>query len=83
VLSQAIYCGTVAPFRPILGLGRSYWRTGSANFPALSPLRVRAMPEADECLTVADVAAMLKLNQQTIRNRIDAGKLPNVRVGRA
>ena len=34
------------------------------------------MPEADEFLTVAEVAAILKLNQQTIRNRIDAGKLP-------
>ena len=35
----------------------------------------------DEFLTVAEVAAILRLNQQTIRNWIDAGKLPAVRVG--
>jgi excisionase family DNA binding protein len=33
-------------------------------------------------LTVADVAATLKLNQQTVRNWIDAGTLPALRVGR-
>ena len=33
-------------------------------------------------LTVADVAGMLKLNQQTVRNWIDQGSLPAVRVGR-
>jgi excisionase family DNA binding protein len=33
-------------------------------------------------LTVADVAEMLKLNQQTVRNWIDQGKLPALRVGR-
>ena len=33
-------------------------------------------------LTVAEVAATLKLNQQTVRNWIDAGTLPAVRVGR-
>ena len=32
--------------------------------------------------TVADVAEMLKLNQQTVRNWIDQGKLPALRVGR-
>lgn len=36
----------------------------------------------DEFLTVAETAAVLKLNQQTVRNWIDAGKLPAVRVGR-
>lgn len=36
----------------------------------------------DSFLTVAEVAALLKLNQQTIRNWIDAGTLPAVRVGR-
>jgi excisionase family DNA binding protein len=40
------------------------------------------MPEADELLTVAEVATMLKLNQQTIRNYIDRNELPCVRVGR-
>jgi len=34
----------------------------------------------DEFLTVAEVAAVLKLNQQTIRNWIDQGSLPALRV---
>jgi excisionase family DNA binding protein len=33
-------------------------------------------------LTVAEVADMLKLNQQTVRNWIDQGSLPALRVGR-
>ena len=37
---------------------------------------------ADPFLTVAEVAEMLKLNQQTVRNWIDQGSLPAVRVGR-
>jgi excisionase family DNA binding protein len=36
----------------------------------------------DTFLTVAEIASLLKLNQQTVRNWIDAGKLPAVRVGR-
>ena len=36
----------------------------------------------DRFLTVAEVAALLKLNQQTVRNWIDQGSLPAVRVGR-
>lgn len=36
----------------------------------------------DEYLTVAEVAGNLKLNQQTVRNWIDRGELPAVRVGR-
>jgi excisionase family DNA binding protein len=40
-------------------------------------------PEHEESfLTVADVAEMLKLNQQTVRNWIDQGSLPALRVGR-
>jgi excisionase family DNA binding protein len=40
-------------------------------------------PESDEIyLTVAEVAATLKLNQQTVRNWIDQGSLPALRVGR-
>ncbi len=35
----------------------------------------------DDFLTVAEVAAILKLNQQTVRNWIDRGDLPAVRVG--
>ena len=40
------------------------------------------MPETDDFLTVAEVASILKLNQQTVRNWIDDGKLPVVHVGR-
>ncbi|MGH2869067.1 MAG: helix-turn-helix domain-containing protein [Solirubrobacteraceae bacterium] len=36
----------------------------------------------EEFLTVAEIANVLKLNQQTVRNWIDAGELPAVRVGR-
>ena len=36
----------------------------------------------EEFLTVAEVADTLKLNQQTVRNWIDQGSLPAVRVGR-
>jgi excisionase family DNA binding protein len=36
----------------------------------------------DSYLTVAEVAEMLKLNQQTVRNWIDQGSLPALRVGR-
>lgn len=36
----------------------------------------------DEFLTVAEVAGLLKLNQQTVRNWIDQGSMPAVRVGR-
>ena len=36
----------------------------------------------NEFLTVAEVASLLRLNQQTIRNMIDRGELPAVRVGR-
>ena len=40
-----------------------------------------AEPE-ESFLTVAEVAEMLKLNQQTVRNWIDQGSLPAIRVGR-
>jgi excisionase family DNA binding protein len=36
----------------------------------------------DEFLTVAEIAAILKLNQQTVRNWIDHGSLPALHVGR-
>jgi excisionase family DNA binding protein len=36
----------------------------------------------DEFLTVAEVAAVLKLNQQAVRNWIDQGSLPALHVGR-
>ena len=37
---------------------------------------------AESYLTVAEVAETLKLNQQTVRNWIDQGALPALRVGR-
>ena len=40
------------------------------------------MPESDELLTVAEIAATLKMNQQSIRNRMDSGYLPAIRIGR-
>src|SRR5205823_2313951 len=41
-----------------------------------------SMIESNETyLTVAEVAELLKLNQQTIRNWIDRGELPAIRVG--
>jgi hypothetical protein len=40
----AIYCGTVAPFRPILGLGRSSSRTRLDNFQRQVRLDLRAIP---------------------------------------
>ena len=36
----------------------------------------------DEFLTVAEVAEILKLNQQTVRNWIEQGSMPALRVGR-
>ena len=40
-------------------------------------------PEPDEAyLTVAEVAQTLRLNQQTVRNWIDQGRLPALRIGR-
>jgi excisionase family DNA binding protein len=38
------------------------------------------MPDA--FLTVAEIAELLKVNPQTVRNWIDRGELPGVRVGR-
>jgi excisionase family DNA binding protein len=38
-------------------------------------------PTADSYMTVHEVAGLLKVNQQTVRNWIDAGSLPAVQVG--
>jgi excisionase family DNA binding protein len=40
------------------------------------------VPEPDDFMTVAEIAAILKLNQKTVRNWIDSGKLPALHVGR-
>ena len=39
------------------------------------------MAESEELLTVAEIAASLKMNQ-AIRNGIDSGHLPPIRIGR-
>lgn len=36
---------------------------------------------ADDFLTVAEIAEMLRVNPQTVRNWLDRGELPGVRVG--
>jgi excisionase family DNA binding protein len=36
----------------------------------------------DDLLTVDDIARILKLNPQTVRNWIDRGELPAIRIGR-
>jgi excisionase family DNA binding protein len=40
------------------------------------------MAEPEEPLTVVEIAAWLKMNQQSIRNWIDSGYLPAIRIGR-
>jgi excisionase family DNA binding protein len=40
------------------------------------------VPDLDDFMTVAEIASILKLNQQTVRNRIDAVTMPAVRIGR-
>ena len=49
-----------------------------------APLPSTSMPDFahETFMTVAEVAAALRMNQQTIRNWIDAGQLPAVRIGR-
>jgi excisionase family DNA binding protein len=39
-------------------------------------------PDNEEFLTVAEVAKLLKINEQTVRNWIDRGELAAVRAGR-
>ncbi len=45
-------------------------------------MSVKSSDFGEEFLTVAEVAALLKLNQQTVRNWIDQGSLPALKVGR-
>ncbi len=42
----------------------------------------RTSLDEESFLTVAEVAELLKLNQQTVRNWIDQGSLPAIRMGR-
>jgi excisionase family DNA binding protein len=57
---------------------------GGSGAPWLDQIRLSWYEHKldDEYLTVREVAEHLKLNQQTVRNWIDAGTLPAVRIGR-
>ena len=49
----------------------------------MTPNKPKQAPAlTDEVFTVAEVASILKLNQQTVRNWIDAGVLPALKIGR-
>ena len=48
----------------------------------LERISLASTPNEDAFLTVAEIAETLKINQQTVRNWIDQGSLPAVRVGR-
>jgi excisionase family DNA binding protein len=50
--------------------------------PQLEKVAVGSNEDEESYLTVAEVAETLKLNQQTVRNWIDQGSLPALRVGR-
>lgn len=41
-----------------------------------------AVGDSEDFLTVAEIAARVKLNQQTVRNWIDNGRLPALHIGR-
>src|SRR5947209_5881652 len=62
--------------------------SGNSPLPPLLRISLQAgdaeneLEQGSEFLTVADIAAMLKLNQQTVRRWIDRGKLRALRVGR-
>jgi excisionase family DNA binding protein len=57
----------------------SMWSCGSAMEAS-----VASVPDwpNEAFMTVAEVAALLELNQRTIRNWIDQGSLPALRLGR-
>jgi excisionase family DNA binding protein len=50
--------------------------------PSVVPVALLPMAQSEELLTVAEIAAELKMNQQTIRNWIESGYLPAIRIGR-
>jgi excisionase family DNA binding protein len=57
--------------------------TSPPNYGLVTSPQRRPPQVTDEFLTVAEVAAILRLNQQTVRNWIEEpGKLPAVRIGR-
>jgi excisionase family DNA binding protein len=77
---QTIYNWINAGSLPHTKVGRGF-RVRLTDIEAMTG---PADPDSEEAdlLTVAEVAEMLKLNIQTLRNWIDAGKLPAIRLGR-
>ncbi|MFL5822056.1 MAG: helix-turn-helix domain-containing protein [Solirubrobacteraceae bacterium] len=59
-----------------------YYTPTRSSWTQLESDSALAVNLAEEFLTVAEVAELLKLNQQTVRNWIDQGSLPALRVGR-
>jgi excisionase family DNA binding protein len=77
---QTIYNWINAGSLPHTKVGRGF-RVRVADIETLTDSKDVDAADAD-LLTVAEVAEMLKLSQQTVRNWIDAGKLPALRMGR-
>src|SRR5436309_1341086 len=46
------------------------------------PARLQGHMSPEDVVTVAEIAEILKLNPQTVRNWIDQGSLPAIRIGR-
>jgi excisionase family DNA binding protein len=65
--------------RPVRALVYAWIRS---SWTQLATKQMNSAEPEDSFLTVAEVAEMLKLNQQTVRNWIDQGSLPALRVGR-
>ncbi len=64
-------------------VGRYYNPLNCIQFVSIGEVELMERSDLeDDYLTVADVAGLLKLNQQTVRNWIERGKLPALRVGR-
>jgi excisionase family DNA binding protein len=77
---QTIYNWIDAGTLPHVRVGRRV-RIRREDFNALVGA-VSSNEESENLLTVAEVAELLRLSEQTVRNWIDAGTLGHVRVGR-
>ena len=77
-MASAVVSGPVASIasrRWLISVGEARIRSSLVESTSVS------QPSHSEFLTVREVAELLKLNQQTVRNWIDRGELPAVRVG--
>jgi excisionase family DNA binding protein len=77
---QTVYNWISAGSLPAARIGRGV-RVRREDFDTLAGSTNFDSAEAD-LLTVAEVADLLKLNQQTVRNWIDGGRMPAIRIGR-